>query len=142
VVLATALLWGLAELLRWLNSFFVKKPEQTDADAGAPAVASTPDAQPTCAAESATPEETYAALKCELDKHIVDLECAPVPLPKSSYEEWGGKIDKLRERILEANLAGKLKRERAHALLEGLRREMVYEYEVRRPVRRKRTSKQ
>ncbi len=142
VILATALLWGMTELLRWLNSLFGKKREETAATVGASDITNTQEVEPTGADQGDMQEAAYGALERDLGERIAELECAPVPLTKVLYEDWGGQINELRERILKANRTGKITRERTHALLEGLRRELVYEYEIRKPVTRKRVSRQ
>lgn len=125
VVLGVSLL---TELIRWLNSLFKAGEETPESDE---------KEKPEKPVSQKEPEDQYQALKKDLDERIAELERAPGRLTKRSYESWDRRIAELRERVLSGNREGALTREQTHTLLEGLRRDLLYEHEIRKPKPRK-----
>ena len=133
-VVATALLWGLAELAKFLNSIFL--PARTTSQ-----LHTETEAQE--GTEAADPErnaEAYGRLKQELELQVRELERASMPLSGQEYKDWGRKIDELRERVLATDQAGSLNAEQTHILLEGIRQELKYEHELRKSPKRRKAS--
>ncbi len=118
-ILATLLLWGLAELVKFANSMIPDTPPETETKMHG--------------GTDATHGQTYDRFKDELDLQVGELERAPVPLAQREFSDWASKIDGLRKRILASNREGHLNAEQTHVLLAGIRRELTFEQELRRP---------
>lgn len=144
-LLSTVSVWGVFEFLRWINSLLasrlrVTKPELPDEAAVSPAaVTQSPEAP--VMTELDDRELTFIKLKKDLDTQVHEWERAPLLLQKQEHVQWEHRLNELRELILEADRAGRLTPERTDALLFGLRRDLAYEYDIRKPVRQKSSKK-
>ena len=131
VVLLTAVLWVIAEMLRWVNSMFdrgtteeKKSTEAAELPAGEVAEAET---------EAELEESEYDLLHKEIEESLAELRKTPIPMTKRAYDGWERTIRKLEQKILKSNREGTLTREQAHDLMAGVKRELRLEHEACRP---------
>lgn len=137
-ILATLSVWGISELLRWINTLLGSTLKDTkpalpnDAAVSAAPVTAPPEAPAVTAPDEC--ELTYLRIKKTLESQGLEWKRAPRLLPKQEYLQWDRRLDELREMILEAERIDRLTPDRTEALLNG-HRELMLEFSVRKPVR-------